>query len=84
MANAAKHSGATLVVVTVANGGGTLSVAVADDGRGGAAAVPGHGLAGLEERMRGLGGTLEVESPVDGGTIVSAYLPVPVWEAPQP
>lgn len=84
MANAAKHSEASEIVVTVSNGGGTLCVSVTDDGRGGAMQLPGHGLAGLEERMRGLGGSLEVESPEGGGTTVAAYLPVPVWAPPRP
>ena len=47
-----------------------LDVTVTDDGRGGAAAIAGHGLAGLEERVRGLGGTLEVHSPAGGPTVV--------------
>ena len=53
-----------------------MDVVVTDNGRGGAKAVEGHGIAGLEERLRGLGGTLEVLSPVGGPTIVSAHLPV--------
>ncbi len=53
-----------------------LDVVVTDNGRGGAKAEPGHGIAGLEERLLGLGGTLEVLSPIGGPTIVSAHLPV--------
>ena len=53
-----------------------LDITVTDDGRGGASAVPGHGLAGLQERVLGLGGTLEVSSPAGGPTVVSAHLPV--------
>ena len=34
-----------------------------DDGHGGAAATPGHGLAGLEERVRGLGGAARARQP---------------------
>ncbi|MEY2847505.1 MAG: hypothetical protein RI885_170 [Actinomycetota bacterium] len=82
LANAAKHSGASAIVVDVrlrrvADGDTTwLDVIVTDDGRGEASAVPGHGLAGLEERLRGLGGILEVESPVGGPTTVSGHLPI--------
>jgi signal transduction histidine kinase len=82
LANAAKHASATEIEVRVAtrrvaDGDQTwLDVIVTDDGTGGAASVPGHGLAGLEERLRGLGGTLEVQSPAGGPTIVSAHLPV--------
>jgi signal transduction histidine kinase len=51
-------------------------VVVTDNGVGGAASVAGHGLAGLDDRMRGIGGTLEVASPAGGPTVISAHLPV--------
>ena len=82
LANAAKHSGATSIGVTVGihrnpeTDDSWLDVSVTDDGRGGAAPVPGHGLAGLEDRLRGLGGILEVTSPVGGPTSVTAHLPL--------
>lgn len=82
VANAAKHSGASAVGVTVAlrripeQDDWWLDVTVTDDGHGGATASDGHGLAGLDERMRGLGGTLEVESPAGGPTIATGHLPV--------
>ncbi len=76
LVNAGKHSGATEVVITVALREGWLDILVRDDGRGGATAVAGHGITGLEERLRGLGGTLELLSPVGGPTVVSAHLPV--------
>ncbi|MES2171383.1 MAG: sensor domain-containing protein [Actinomycetota bacterium] len=53
-----------------------LDLTVTDDGHGGASETPGHGLAGLEERLRGLGGTLDVSSPKGGPTAVAAHLPV--------
>ncbi|GAA1505768.1 signal transduction histidine kinase [Agromyces terreus] len=56
-----------------------LDLWVTDDGRGGATSVPGHGLAGLEERVRGLDGILVVDSPVGGPTSIGAHIPfVPV------
>lgn len=76
LVNAAKHSGATDVEVRVGVREGWLDIVVTDDGRGGAVTLPGHGIAGLEERLHGLGGTLEVQSPEGGPTIVSAHLPV--------
>jgi signal transduction histidine kinase len=84
LANAAKHADAASVVVRVSlrrvlDGDDTwLTVDVTDDGRGGAVAVAGHGLAGLDERLRGLGGMLEVTSPVGGPTSVTAHLPLAV------
>jgi signal transduction histidine kinase len=53
-----------------------LDITVTDDGRGGAVATPGHGLAGLQERVLGQGGTLDVSSPVGGPTVVVAHLPL--------
>lgn len=82
VANAAKHSGASAVNVTVGlrrvpeGDDWWLDIAVADDGQGGATSVAGHGLAGLEERLRGLGGTLELDSPAGGPTVASGHLPV--------
>jgi signal transduction histidine kinase len=82
LTNAAKHSGATRIDLTVGlrrlpEADETwLDLTVTDDGRGGASSANGHGLAGLEERLRGLGGTLEVQSPEGGPTVVSAHLPV--------
>lgn len=76
LANAAKHSGATQIVARVGLADdGRLELVVTDDGAGGAEVVPGHGLAGLEERVRGLGGTIEVVSPAGGPTTVTARLP---------
>jgi signal transduction histidine kinase len=82
LTNAAKHSGATRIDLTVGlrrlpEADETwLDLTVTDDGRGGASPANGHGLAGLEERLRGLGGTLEVQSPEGGPTVVSAHLPI--------
>jgi signal transduction histidine kinase len=79
--NAEKHSGAQKVTLRVwvrhePDGGGSwLDMTVSDDGVGGATATPGHGIAGLEERVHGLGGTLTVTSPAGGPTVVAAQLP---------
>ncbi len=77
LANAAKHSGATAIDVHVGLDNESLVISVTDDGVGGATVAPGHGLAGLEERLRGLGGILEVSSPDGGPTVVTARLPLP-------
>jgi len=53
-----------------------LDLVITDDGRGGAAVVPGHGVAGLQERARGLGGIVDLTSPAGGPTHVSVHLPV--------
>ncbi|MBG6053838.1 signal transduction histidine kinase [Salinibacterium sp. CAN_S4] len=79
LTNAAKHSGATEVevVVSLQNGEGThLALRVTDNGTGGAFSIAGHGIAGLQERLRGLGGTLELSSPAGGPTVLTASIPV--------
>jgi signal transduction histidine kinase len=81
-ANVAKHAGATRSSVTlevVPGDGGSrwLRVVIGDDGRGGAQPLAGHGLAGLDERTRGVGGRLDIWSPLGGPTTVTATLPLP-------
>jgi signal transduction histidine kinase len=82
VANAAKHASAAQVDLTIAlrripeTGRTWLDLTVADDGRGGAAIEPGHGLANLRERVLGLGGTLDLASPAGGPTVIAAHLPL--------
>jgi PAS domain S-box-containing protein len=75
LANAAKHSGASLVTVRVEAGDGCTRVAVVDDGAGGADPTSGSGLRGLADRVAALGGTLDVLSAAGAGTTISAELP---------
>ncbi|GAA3089253.1 hypothetical protein GCM10020254_37680 [Streptomyces goshikiensis] len=58
--------------------GDRLLIQVTDDGRGGADARQGGGLAGLTERLDAVDGVLVVDSPAAGGTTVTAELP---WRA---
>jgi signal transduction histidine kinase len=81
-ANVAKHASATRASVTLEvvpgdDGSRWLRVVIGDDGRGGAQPLDGHGLAGLDERARGVGGRLDVWSPLGGPTTVTATLPLP-------
>ncbi len=77
IANAVKHANAGRIVVELAldASGRALVVTVRDDGSGGAQLLPGHGLAGLEERLTGLGGTMTLTSPAGGPTELVARLP---------
>lgn len=75
LTNANKHSGAQRILVEVLGEPDAVQITVADDGAGGADLAKGHGLAGLEQRLRGLGGTLTVESPAGGPTILEAVIP---------
>ena len=54
---------------------GVLSVTIADDGRGGADPDSGSGLRGMADRLAALDGTLEVDSPAGGGTLVRGVIP---------
>jgi signal transduction histidine kinase len=51
-------------------------VIVVDDGRGGATAREGGGLAGLRDRVRTIDGEMFVQSPDGGPTRVEIVLPV--------
>jgi signal transduction histidine kinase len=73
--NAAKHAGADRVAVNVSRVDDRLHIRVADDGRGGAHARPGSGLAGLKDRVTALGGSLIMNSPIGHGTVIEAVLP---------
>ncbi|SDE87328.1 Histidine kinase [Blastococcus fimeti] len=75
LANVAKHSDAELCRVALACDGRRLRVVVEDDGTGGAVLAPGHGLAGLTDRLHAVDGQLTVDSPRGGPTRLTAELP---------
>ncbi|HEY8317653.1 MAG TPA: histidine kinase [Amnibacterium sp.] len=82
--NAIKHAAARRIRLTVttdpaptSGGSAALRIVVLDDGVGGAAPVPQHGLAGAAERLAGLGGDLRIVSPAGGPTSVTATIPLP-------
>ncbi len=71
LTNAAKHSGAGAVAVTLLGAGEGLRLLVTDDGRGGAVlSGAGSGLRGLAERVRTVDGQMSVDSPPGGPTTV--------------
>jgi signal transduction histidine kinase len=86
LANVREHAHAGEVHVSVGRGAGFLYLKVVDDGRGfdvgralSRAGRDHHlGLVTMAERMRLLGGGLEIDSRPGGPTIVSAVLPA--WE----
>jgi len=75
LTNLAKHAHAGRCTIGLRCAEGTLRVWVTDDGVGGATSAKGHGLRGLEDRVRALGGNVVVASPEGGPTTVSAELP---------
>jgi signal transduction histidine kinase len=75
LTNAARHAGACAVRLSVEHVAGMLRATVTDDGHGGADAVLGTGLAGVERRLATFDGILAVSSPVGGPTIVVIEVP---------
>ncbi len=75
LTNVVKHSHARHAEVRASVEDRVLQVEVRDDGIGGVD-PGGHGLVGIGDRVTALGGQLKLESPADGGTLVSATLPL--------
>ncbi|SDD63734.1 sensor histidine kinase [Auraticoccus monumenti] len=78
LTNVSRHAPAAAAEVDVRREGDVLVVEVADSGPLLTAAppTPGHGIAGMTERARALGGTLEVAARPGGGVLVRATIPV--------
>jgi PAS domain S-box-containing protein len=76
LTNVVKHAQAGEATVSIGTENGGLMVEVSDDGVGGARVAAGSGLRGLGDRVGALDGTLEVESPRGGGTLLRARIPL--------
>ena len=76
LTNAVKHARASAAHVCVERLDESVRVEVWDDGVGGATMSVGSGLGGLADRVQALRGTLEITSPPDGGTTITASIPV--------
>jgi signal transduction histidine kinase len=77
LTNAARHSGASTVRISLGVDGDSLVVSVRDDGSGISDSAPmGIGLASMRERADELGGSLRVLAADGGGTTVVARLPL--------
>jgi signal transduction histidine kinase len=78
LTNVVKHAQATQAEVAVARDGDLLRIAVTDNGAGGAVlggAEGGTGLRGLIQRAASVDGTLTIDSPPGGPTVITAELP---------
>ncbi len=76
LTNAAKHSQASTVDVSLTSADGGIRLAIRDDGVGGADPRRGSGLIGLKDRVEASGGTLLVESRPGEGTSLLIELSV--------
>jgi signal transduction histidine kinase len=76
--NAARHSGASLVRLSLSATDGRLRFEIADDGAGfdPAASGRGSGLQGMADRLEAIGGTLKVCSSPGAGANVAGVVPV--------
>lgn len=82
LSNALRHSRPSRLSVFVGPergaGGAALLVRVADDGQGiGARTGLGYGLLGMSERVKAMGGSLDMASAPGAGLVVTASLPLP-------
>ncbi|GAB4445341.1 MAG: hypothetical protein Kow00120_15330 [Anaerolineae bacterium] len=81
LANAAKHAGATSLLLQVRRlDGKAIELVVQDDGAGfdvtHTEAILGHGLSNMHLRALSVGGRLDVQSEPGKGTTVTATLPI--------
>lgn len=75
LTNVVKHADAGRVRLETDVCGDELVVTVSDDGTGGADPARGTGLAGLRDRVRSIGGRLEIDSPPTVGTTIEVRIP---------
>jgi signal transduction histidine kinase len=78
LANATKHAQPSRIEVSLAPRDGSLRLSIRDDGVGGADPTRGSGLVGLTDRVEALGGTIDIESALGGGTSLAVTLPLGV------
>jgi signal transduction histidine kinase len=75
--NVEKHAHASLVTVRYVTRPGHLALSVRDDGVGlnkGAGRADRYGMVGMRERAEAIGAHLRVETPPEGGTVVTIEL----------
>lgn len=80
LANVRKHANARAVTIALKSSPRKITLSVADDGRGlfmrRHSSSGGHGILGMQERARLVGGTLKINSRAGKGTSVAVSVPV--------
>jgi signal transduction histidine kinase len=76
LTNVAKYARASTTRITAVPTADELVLTIDDDGAGGATPSAGSGLAGLQDRVAAVDGTLTVDSPPGAGTRIRAELPL--------
>jgi PAS domain S-box-containing protein len=80
LSNVIQHSKATAARIEIRTSGSHMTISIQDNGRGFPVShgngdhAGGVGLAGIAERVRGLGGFFEIVSPPEGGTTLTIHL----------
>jgi signal transduction histidine kinase len=74
--NAVRHAQATNLWLSLTEGDNGLVLKARDDGRGSPDLVPGNGISGMRERLRELGGRLDIATRPGAGFQVKAWLPM--------
>ncbi len=82
LTNISKHAKASKAIVTIDHVPPYLRVEVQDDGVGGADVSQGTGLEGVERRIAAFDGTLRIESPQGGPTVLCMEIPCDIVAAP--
>jgi len=83
LTNALRHANATHIAIALDGTEQGVQVTVSDDGRGiDPNAPPGRGLRGMQERVRALGGSFEIEGAPQGGTSIRIAIPVKPADMP--
>ena len=77
LTNTLKHAAAGRAWVSGRHDGQRLRLVVGDDGGGGAVAAPGGGLDGVARRLAAFDGTMRLDSPAGGPTVVTLEVPCP-------
>ena len=68
LTNCAKHSGASVVTLSLTHRENLVQLVVTDNGKGLGEAIPGTGMAGMRDRARSINADLNVADNPDGGT----------------
>ena len=85
LTNIHRHSGSPTAKVRIAQNDGRVRILVEDKGKGipaekrsqiASSGTPGVGVRGMRERLRQLGGDMEIDSEAGKGTKVTVHLPV--------
>jgi signal transduction histidine kinase len=79
LTNIAKHAHARSVSIVVRRAQGAVTAVIEDDGRGFdlTSAGSGSGLGGMRERLALIGGKLKIETRLDSGATIVAFVPIP-------